>query len=114
MKQLTAGNDTITARRLHQSNISFLPQMKYFLACNDLPDVKDNTDGTWRRLRVIKFISRFVNKPLEKCRTDRYEYPIDDSIGKKKDDWAPYLASFLVHVYINLKMIIILNSLKNL
>lgn len=101
MKQLTAGNDTITARRLHQSNISFLPQMKYFLACNDLPDVKDNTDGTWRRLRVIKFVSRFVNKPLEKCRTERYEYPIDDSIGKKKDDWAPYLASFLVNIYVN-------------
>ena len=90
MKQLTAGNDTITARRLHQSNISFIPQMKYFLACNDLPDVKDNTDGTWRRLRVIKFISRFVNKPLEKCRTERHEYPIDDSISKKKEDWAPY------------------------
>ena len=99
MKQLTAGNDTITARRLHQSNIQFIPQMKYFLACNDLPNVKDNTDGTWRRLRVIKFISKFVNKPLEKCRLDRHEYPIDDSISKKKQDWAPYLASMLVSIY---------------
>ena len=101
MKQLTAGNDTITARRLHQSNIQFNPQMKYFLACNDLPNVKDNTDGTWRRLRVIGFNSKFVNKPENKCRTDKHEYPIDDSISRKMDDWAPYLLSYLVHVYLN-------------
>lgn len=101
MKQLTAGNDTITARKLHSSNISFIPQMKYFLACNDLPNVKDNTDGTWRRLRVIGFISKFVNKTEENCRKDKHEYPIDDSISKKKEDWAPYLLSYLVHIYVN-------------
>lgn len=101
MKQLTAGNDTITARKLHSSNISFIPQMKYFLACNDLPNVKDNTDGTWRRLRVISFISKFVNKTEDKCRKDKHEYPIDDSISNKKDDWAPYLLSYLIHIYVN-------------
>lgn len=101
MKQLTAGNDTITARRNYSSNISFIPQMKYFMACNDKPDVKDNTDGTWRRLRVIKFGSRFVNKPLEQCRLDKHEYPIDDTIGNKKEDWAPHLVAYLIHLYIS-------------
>jgi P4 family phage/plasmid primase-like protien len=100
MKQLTAGNDKIKARKLHQSNITFIPQMKYFLACNDLPNVKDSSDGTWRRLRVIPFIAKFLNKPLDKCRADKYEFPIDDTIPKKQKDWAPYFLSYLVYIYL--------------
>lgn len=105
MKQMTAGNDTITARKLHQSNISFVPQMKYFMACNDPPIVKDNTDGTWRRLRLIKFKSRFVNKPLERCNPKKFEFPIDDTIEKKLDDWAPFFFSYLVHLYTTVYMV---------
>ena len=51
--------------------------------------------------RVIGFNSKFVNKPENKCRKDKHEYPIDDSISRKMDDWAPYLLSYLVHVYLN-------------
>lgn len=99
LKPLVAGNDEITSRRLFQGNISFTPRCKFFMTANDKPDISDTSDGTWRRIRVIDFKSKFVSKPLSKCNKKLLEFPIDISIGSKLDTWAPHLISMLIHKY---------------
>ena len=57
LKELT-GNDKFMARQLHKDPIEIKPQIKLFMTCNDLLNVPSNDGGTWRRIRVIDFISK--------------------------------------------------------
>ena len=59
MKRLTGG-DTLTAARLHQSQFTFKPQFKIWMLVNYLPRSQDNSDGFWRRIRVIPFNAKFI------------------------------------------------------
>jgi P4 family phage/plasmid primase-like protien len=98
MKEFTGG-DMILIRDLFKGSnemIEFKPQMKYFLTCNQLPEVPSNDDGTWRRLRVIEFISKFTDNP-----TKPNEFKIDNMLKQKIEHWAPSFAAYLVHLYIN-------------
>ena len=58
IKKLTGG-DTITARRLYQDEVEFLPQFKIFMHCNHLPVVTDETLFTSDRIRIITFDRHF-------------------------------------------------------
>jgi len=62
MKELTGG-DSITARHLHGNPITFNPQFRVIMIGNDLPKVPNNDDGTWRRIRVVEFNSKFTDNP---------------------------------------------------
>ena len=84
MKEYTGG-DKITVRTLHKEPIEFFPQFTMFLTCNQLPKVPSEDGGTWRRLKVVKFGSRFVENPDPKCPN---EFPIDHNLGKKLKEWA--------------------------
>lgn len=98
MKELTGG-DTILIRDLYKGSADMLelkPQMKYFLTCNKLPAVPSNDDGTWRRLRVIDFNSKFKDDPDP---TKPNEFLIDTKLKQKIQEWAPSFASFLIHTY---------------
>jgi P4 family phage/plasmid primase-like protien len=59
MKELTGG-DEIVARQLHKEAIRFKPQFKLSVATNHLFKIKSQDDGTWRRFRIVPFMSRFV------------------------------------------------------
>ena len=61
MEQLTGG-DKLKARGLHKDP-EFKPQIKVVMCCNVLKSL-DNDDGTWRRIRVIEFISSFVDEQI--------------------------------------------------
>jgi len=64
MKQFF-GNDWIEARGLFKEPTKFKPQASGFLACNKLPNIPSNDGGTWRRIRVLEFKSKFVDEPTE-------------------------------------------------
>ena len=53
IKSLVSGGSTITARFMRENDISFKPQCKLWLACNDRPGVEYTDGAMWRRLHII-------------------------------------------------------------
>jgi P4 family phage/plasmid primase-like protien len=93
LKQFTGG-DTIIARELFKAPITFKLQGTMLMCCNDLPAVSSIDGGTWRRIRVIEFKSRFCDNPEKEN-----EFKIDPSIKYKIKEWRPYFMSILIHWY---------------
>jgi putative DNA primase/helicase len=62
VKALT-GRDPMTARFLHQEFFTFQPVAKFWLATNHKPDVRDDSVGFWRRLKMIPFTQSFDGSP---------------------------------------------------
>jgi len=60
LKNLLAGNDTITCRGLHKSMISFYPQWHFFGACNQLGALSQDDGGSRRRILLQAFESKFI------------------------------------------------------
>ena len=94
MKEITSG-EKMYARDLFKSGTEFEVQAKFHLACNDKPKINTTDGGTWRRLVVINFTSKFVPKPVES-----YEFPIDESIQflVQSKEWATPFLNYLVCV----------------
>jgi len=96
MKEFTGGDKVLVRDLFKGSNdmIEYKPQMKLFLTCNELPPVPSTDDGTWRRLRVIQFGSKFTDTP-----TKPNEFMIDNTLKHKIEQWAPTFISYLIHIY---------------
>jgi putative DNA primase/helicase len=61
--KLLTGGDTVVARKLYEEHFEFQPQHKLVLAANHKPIVKEQSEGFWRRMRLIPFT---VTIPKEK------------------------------------------------
>lgn len=94
MKELTGG-DPIQARPLYRDSIVFTPQFTLAVCTNNLFEFKSNDDGTWRRIRIVDFISEFRNED-DIDPNKPYQFPIDKKINEKFEEWAPILSSLLV------------------
>ena len=95
MKELTGG-DPIQARELYKSTITFEPMFKMACCTNTLFDITSNDEGTWRRIRVVEFESKFVNNPSTNPKDN--EFKKDKTLEEKFPKWAPIFASMLVKV----------------
>ncbi len=58
LKMLT-GSDEVTARHLYGEFFTFRPVGKFWLAVNHKPTVRDDSEGFWRRVRLIPFNAHF-------------------------------------------------------
>ena len=95
MKELT-GSDKVQARGLFKEPIEFKPQFKMVLTCNDLPIVPADDGGTWRRIRVLEFMSHFV----EKVNPNKlYEYELDPELTLRYDIWKETFMSIIIKYY---------------
>jgi P4 family phage/plasmid primase-like protien len=98
MKELT-GNDKITARGLFKDPIEFVPQFKLLLMCNDLPNIPSNDDGTWRRLEVVNFVSRFIDED-NKLDSAKHVYKRDKQLRAKLQAWPIVFLGMLLEEWI--------------
>eukprot|EP00873_Tetraselmis_striata_P027048 jgi/Tetstr1/447312/TSEL_034749.t1 len=95
MKEVTGG-DVIVARGLYKDCIEIKPQFRLLLTANNLPEVPSADGGTWRRIKLLPFNSRFVDKPdPEKVN----EFKTDYDLSGKLPQLAPYLLSYLIDLY---------------
>ena len=62
MKALT-GQDDVSARLMRENPRTFRPRFKLVLATNHLPNVRDESDGYWSRVRLIPFERQFLESP---------------------------------------------------
>lgn len=108
MKQLS-GEDMISARGLFQGLETFAIVGRIFLCCNRFPPVNSIDNGTWRRLRVIKFESEFRDPEAFKDEAHIKEmaekniYPKEPSVEKSPEHgfpaWREAFLSMLVWYY---------------
>ena len=101
MKEITGG-DPIQARALFKDSITFVPQFKLAVCTNTLFDIASNDDGTWRRIRVCPFKSKFTSNPGNDPKFSLEDYPyqflIDKNLDEKFEKWAPVFAAMLVEM----------------
>jgi len=93
MKELTGG-DPIQGRALFKDTVTFVPQFSLAVCTNHLFDITSSDDGTWRRIRVCDFISRFVDNPSED--PEEHEFQVDRNIDSKFKEWVPIFTSMLI------------------
>jgi len=131
MKEMTGG-DKVIARALFKEPIEFKPQFKMVLTCNDKPELPPDDDGTWRRVVLVQYSSKFKHDPLGTwvnkynveistdvhkehvkegvisdkwvpASTDEPQFPIDESLNEMFGCWAEPFMSLLIHKYIEFK-----------
>lgn len=103
IKEIT-GNSKISSRTLYQSKMTTkTPQFTPFLICNDLPTVKSLDGGTWRRIVVISFDSKFVDNP-EDPKWEHLEnvFKVDRTLKMKMEKWKEPFVYLLLHKYYRL------------
>lgn len=111
MKELTGGTDPIQARALFKDTVTFVPQFKLVVCTNTDFEDTSNDDGTWRRMRYIDFMSKFLDNPYEdEIKFPRsecpYQFPLDKKLEERFESWAPVFMSGLVQrTYENLGLV---------
>lgn len=93
MKELSGG-DRILTRGLFKDPVEFKPQFTMIMTCNELPEVPSDDGGTWRRIRVIAFSSKFCENPSP---NNPLEFPLDPELLEKFERWADTFMSMIIH-----------------
>ncbi len=90
MKELTGG-DIILARQLYKEAYEFEPQFKLILVCNRLPFIPSTDGGTWRRIRVAPWQSKFIdldeNGLYYGQKLKKNQFPKDKGLKNKLKKW---------------------------
>ena len=94
MKQITGG-DKIQGRALYAESEVFSLQLKLCVCTNVKFEINTQDDGTWRRIRVVDFKSKFVDK-IDPDNKDEYQFIKDRTLEDKLPEWAPTFAAMLV------------------
>ena len=95
MKEITGG-DPIQARGLYKESETFIPQLKLAVCSNVLLEINSNDDGTWRRIRLCEFMSKFKENPVEDDKDEPYQFKVDKKLEEKFDDWkVPFMSKLI-------------------
>jgi P4 family phage/plasmid primase-like protien len=105
MKEAVSGSP-ITCRELHKPQKTFIPQYMLFFNCNDKPDITSTDEGTWRRIRVCPYVSKFCDSYDPRLRSpSKYKHFFlkDDGLRGKFTKWKEVFLNELIKRYCILK-----------
>lgn len=71
-----ASKQAITARELYGRIFEFMPTLKLWITTNHKPFVSDQTDGAWRRIRLVEFNNRLTKEQVD--------YELEDKLLSEK------------------------------
>jgi P4 family phage/plasmid primase-like protien len=95
MKELTGG-DPLLGRALYCDSEIFIPQFSLVVCTNALFEIKSNDDGTWRRMKLVDFLAKFISEGETHTDDTKYVFPKDKSLKSKLIKWAPVFISILI------------------
>jgi P4 family phage/plasmid primase-like protien len=99
MKQLTSGIEPLEARAPYMTNmVKFIPQFKLTVCSNEFMNIKSQDHGTWRRIRVVEFLSLFTENPVHDDPERPYQYLIDLHIIERFEEWKHVFMAMLVEI----------------
>jgi P4 family phage/plasmid primase-like protien len=99
LKELVSGVEPIKARAPYMLEpIEFIPQFKLVMCSNELPEIKTQDHGTWRRIRVDPFESLLTEKPVLDDPEKPYQFLLDRNIKERFEDWRQVFAAMLIEV----------------
>lgn len=91
MKELTGENDLFCNPK-HKTPFYFTPMFKLVICANFTLDIKSNDHGTWRRIKVVDFLSQFKNN-ADKNEIFEFEKNID--LEDNFNEWKYILLAIL-------------------
>jgi P4 family phage/plasmid primase-like protien len=95
LKELTGG-DPLLGRALYSDSEIFIPQFSLVVCTNALFEIKSNDDGTWRRMKLVDFLAKFISEGETHTDDTAFVFPKDKSLKEKLPKWAPVFISLLV------------------
>lgn len=98
LKELTSGTEPIRGRNLFSSPITFVPQMKLCVCTNEFMEVKTRDHATWRRFRVVDFVSLFTDNPVADDPEKPFQFKIDRKLKERFSEWREIFMAMLVDI----------------
>jgi len=98
LKELTSGTEPIRGRNLFSAPIAFVPQMKLVVCTNEFLEVKTRDHATWRRFRVVDFMSLFTDHPVDGDPEKPYQFKIDRKLKERFPVWSEVFMAMLVEI----------------
>jgi P4 family phage/plasmid primase-like protien len=95
MKELTGG-DPVQGRALYCESEIFEPQFKLVVCTNSLFEINSQDDGTWRRIRICDFLSKFIDENEAHTDDTPYVFVKDKTLKERLPILAPIFMSILV------------------
>ena len=95
MKELTGG-DPLLGRALYSDSEIFIPQFSLVVCTNALFEMKSNDDGTWRRMKLVDFLSKFISEGEPHTDDTKYVFLKNKSLKENLPKWAPIFMSMLI------------------
>jgi P4 family phage/plasmid primase-like protien len=92
LKMLTGGENT-RARLLNKNEEEFTPVPKIWISFNKKPNIRDDTNSFWRRVRFIPFTVKFAG--------DNRDINIQEDLAKEHEGILAWLVQGAVSYYIN-------------
>jgi putative DNA primase/helicase len=93
LKDMTSGDESMTARKLYENNVEFTPEFTPFIAANHLPKLDAFDEAMWNRIYLVPFHAVIAEKDKN---TSRGIAGRDGDLGELLLEEAPGILAWAV------------------